>query len=71
MSYLGGALENFDFVTLGSAAPMGTGDVAAIEGEGVATTGRLPSQTIIRKPALSWLLGEVEVDVVEVFTMEK
>ena len=71
MSYLRGALENLDFVTLGSAAPMGASDVAAIEGEGITTTGRLPTQTIIGKPALSWLLGEVEVDVVEVFTMEK
>ena len=71
MSYFGGSLEDLDFVALGSAAPVGAGDIAAIEGEGVTAAGGLPSQTIVGKPALSRLLREVEVDVVEVFTTDK
>ena len=43
MSYFGGSLEDLDFVALGSAAPVGAGYVATVEGEGVAATGRLPS----------------------------
>lgn len=43
MSYFGGSLEDLDFVAFRGAAPLGAGDVAAVEGEGVAATGRLPS----------------------------
>lgn len=66
MDYLGGSLEDFDLVGLGSTAPLRTGNIAAIEGEGIAATGGLPSQAILGEPAFAGLLREVKEDVVEV-----
>lgn len=60
-----GALQDLDLVTLGGATPLRRGDVAVIEGEGVAAARRLPTEASFGKSALAALLGEVQVDVVE------
>jgi hypothetical protein len=57
--------QDLQLVSFGGATPLGVADVAAVEGEGVAATGRTPAKTALSKLAFSWLLREVQVDVVE------
>lgn len=64
------ALQDPDLVALGGAAPLRAGDVAMVEGEGIAATGRLPSEASLGESALAALLGEVKVDVVEALAEE-
>jgi hypothetical protein len=59
------ALQNLDLVALGRPTPLGAPDVAVIEGEGVAAAGWFPAEAILGEPALSVLLGKIQVDVVE------
>lgn len=55
--------QNLQLVTFRSSTPLRRTDVAAVEGEGVASARRLPAQAALSKLALAWLLGQVEVDV--------
>lgn len=59
------ARQDFQFESLCRSTPLGCADIAAIEGESLASTRRFPSQATFRKFALSGLLGEVEVDIIE------
>lgn len=68
MDYFGGALENLDLEAFRGAAPLGTGNVAAVESPGVATARGLPAETIFSEATFTGLLGEVEEDIVEGFT---
>jgi hypothetical protein len=59
------ALQDSDLVALGGTAPLRAGDIAVVEGEGVAAADRLPSKASLGESALAALLGEVKVDIVE------
>jgi hypothetical protein len=66
LDYAGlGALYDLDLIALGGATPLRRGNVVMIEGEGIAAARRLPSKTGLGESALSTLLGEVQVDVIE------
>lgn len=62
-------LHDLDLVAFCRSTPLSAADVALVESERIAAPGRLPAQTVLREPAFSVLLGEVQVDVVEALSI--
>ena len=63
--------EDFDLIAPRRSAPLGTADVARVEGEGIAAASRFPAQAIFRESRLAALLGQIQVDVVKILTVTK
>lgn len=49
---VGGSFQDLGLEALGRTTPLGRGDVAAVEGEGVAARRRFPAQPVLGEPAL-------------------
>lgn len=64
------ALENADFVSLGSLTPLRVANVVVVECKCITASVWLPTETSLCKSAAAALLGEVEVDVVEALTIK-
>ncbi len=65
----GGPLQDLDFEAFGGAAPLRRDDVAAVEREGVAARRGFPAEPVLGESALPRLLGQVEVDAVELLAV--
>ena len=63
--------KEFDLISPRRSAPLRTADVARVESERVAATGRFPAQAVVRESALSALLGQIQVDIVETLAVPK
>lgn len=67
----GSALKDFDFVSLGSATPMGSGNVVVIESKGFAAARRFPAKTSFGESAFAALFGKIQINVVEALTIRR
>lgn len=68
---LGRSLENLDFVAFRSATPLRSRNITTIESECVAARRGFPAKSILGESALPRLLGKVEENVIEVFTVDR
>ena len=59
------SLRNFHFVSFGCSTPLRAADIALINGDRLAAARRLPAKSALSEPALSALLGQVQVNVVK------
>lgn len=67
---LGASQQYLELTALGGSTPLGTSDVASLEGDGFAAASRLPTQTSVRKSAFAAFLGKIEIDVIEALHLE-
>lgn len=66
----GVALQDLHLVAARGSAPLCAADVALVQCEGLTAGRRLPAQSVLGKPALAGLFGEIQVDVIETLSVE-